>query len=452
MSRTMCYVPDCKNRYRPDISFHSFPKKSDKKRYMTWLQRLRIKIEPTKTARVCSSHFSAINFFPPSMNRTTQRLILRPSAIPDTNLPCVPTTELKQKLIDCRSIRASNRQNPEKRKKARTMSPEVNSGKEFNEVARVMVEKHIQVDSIDLKNLHLKRTLAISFENDDELLAWTGLKSRIMLDSIVKAIMLLKQYRDKPHSSVSLEEEVLIVFIKLKTNLTFRCISGIFRLHSQTISSCFHRTLPYLSAALKPLIYWPSEKQIANNTPYYFRPDFEDVVAVLDCTEISIMKPKCLHCRINTYSHYKSRETAKYLVGVSPGGSIIYISAGYGGKTSDKQIVLEEKVLDRFKPGQAVMTDKGFMIGKECEQKGIKLVRPPFLHAPAKQLSRMDATLNISIAAARVHVERAIQRIRIFSFFNSKVDSRFVPVLDELIIIACAIVNLSNPILSNKRF
>lgn len=245
---------------------------------------------------------------------------------------------------------------------------------------------------------------------------------------------------------------MLIVFIKLKTNLSFLCIAVLFRLHSQTVSTCFQRILPFLTAALKPVIYWPTEDQIRKNMPRYFKPDFEDVIAVLDCTEIPIMKPKCLHCRINTYSHYKSRETAKYLVAVTPAGSISFISSGYGGKISDKQIVLEEKLLDRFTSGQAVMTDKGFMIGDECRQLGVKLVRPPFLHAPQRQLSKTEATQNVSIAAARVHVERAIQRIKIFSFFNTKVDTRFLPVLDNLLVVACAVVNLSNPILANKRF
>lgn len=66
------------------------------------------------------------------------------------------------------------------------------------------------------------------------------------------------------------------------------------------------------------------------------------------------------------------------------------------------------------------MTDKGFMIDEECKRRNVKLVRPPFLNGPQKQLSKFEATQNVSIAAARVHVERAIQRVRMFSFFQYK--------------------------------
>lgn len=310
----------------------------------------------------------------------------------------------------------------------------------------------IQVDTTDIEKRQMKRSCAISFDEDeDELVAWTGLQSKSMLHFIGTVISTLKDFKRKKNSTLTIEEEILIVFVKLKTNLSFRCISVLFRIHVQTVSACFHRTVPILSAALKALIYWPTTEQIAKNIPHYFKPKFEDVVVVLDCTELPITKPKCLHCRINTYSHYKSRETAKYLIGVTPGGSISYVSSGYGGKSSDKQIVIEEEVLDRLAPGEAVMTDKGFMIDEECKRRNVKLVRPPFLRAPQTQLSKVEAAQNVSIAAARVHVERAIQRIRIFSFFNNKIDIRFLPILDDLMIIACAIVNMSSPIIANNK-
>lgn len=382
-----------------------------------------------------------------AINRQTDRLILKKSAVPDINLPGCAA---KETLIKNRAERATKRS---LRNDQRVRTINSNTPDQAESTRPVFVDAGVQVDTTDIDKRQIKRTCAISFGDDeDDMVAWTGLKSKDMLQSIVTAVMILKDFKKRKHSSLTIEEEILIVLVKLKTNLSFRCISVLFRIHAQTVSTCFYRTVPLLSAALKPLIYWPTTEQIAKNIPHYFRPDFEDVVVVLDCTEMPIMKPKCLHCRINTYSHYKSRETAKYLIGVTPGGSISYVSCGYGGKSSDKQIVVEERVLDLLAPGQAVMTDKGFMIDEECKRRNVKLVRPPFLNGPQKQLSKIEATQNVSIAAARVHVERAIQRVRIFSFFNTKIDTRFLSVLDELLIISCAIVNISSPIIGNTRF
>ena len=42
--------------------------------------------------------------------------------------------------------------------------------------------------------------------------------------------------------------------------------------------------------------------------------------------------------RAETYSNYKGHNTAKYLVGISPHGQIMFVSRSYGGRASDKYI------------------------------------------------------------------------------------------------------------------
>ncbi|XP_055628252.1 uncharacterized protein LOC129769800 [Toxorhynchites rutilus septentrionalis] len=108
-SRIVCVVPGCKQRYRPGISVYVFPPKTDKSRYLDWIQRLRLKIEPTKTSRICSLHFTVSNFYSPTTSRATDRLILRPSAVPDMNLPQPPISEARKRLIEDRAERVANR-------------------------------------------------------------------------------------------------------------------------------------------------------------------------------------------------------------------------------------------------------------------------------------------------------------------------------------------------------
>ncbi|XP_055639952.1 uncharacterized protein LOC129777605 [Toxorhynchites rutilus septentrionalis] len=213
-SRIVCVVLGCKQRYRPGISFHAFPPKTDKSRYLDWIQRLRLKIEPTKTSRISSLHFTVSNFYSPTTSRATDRLILRPSAVPDLNLPQPPISEARKRLIEGRAERAANRAKVGAAMDQRHDTPNLSDlaidaeCADHPEVCVSTVEKAVQVDTTDLDKLKVKRISAISFGSDDDLVSWTGLKSREMLESIVKAVTLVKQYRQKPKSTVKLEEEI----------------------------------------------------------------------------------------------------------------------------------------------------------------------------------------------------------------------------------------------------
>lgn len=140
------------------------------------------------------------------------------------------------------------------------------------------------------------------------------------------------------------------------------------------------------------------------------------------------------------------------MIGVSPGGMITYVSQGYGGRSSDKRIFEGSDILERLLPGiDGVMVDKGFLIDEACERHLIELIRPPFLRQK-KQLSKRDAMRTRKIAAARVHVERAIQRIKLFKMLSTKLTWNMVPLADDIVTVAAALANIAKPILADKRF
>lgn len=70
----------------------------------------------------------------------------------------------------------------------------------------------------------------------------------------------------------------------------------------------------------------------------------------------------------------------------------------------------------------AVMADKGFRIEKDLEKLGLKLNIPPFASS-AHQMSPADVEMTKKIARHRIHVERAINRIK-----NFKLVSRIIPI------------------------
>jgi len=60
------------------------------------------------------------------------------------------------------------------------------------------------------------------------------------------------------------------------------------------------------------------------------------------------------------YIAYKNRNTAKVLIGVTPGGQVSYISDAYGGSTSYKQIVERSSLKRDCDTGDSIMADKVF--------------------------------------------------------------------------------------------
>lgn len=197
-----------------------------------------------------------------------------------------------------------------------------------------------------------------------------------------------------------------------------------------------------LSDILSHAIYWPEKQEVLNKITAHFK-TYTDTRVVLDCTEISAQRPKDLNSRILTYSHYKRTYTAKILVGETPGGMISFVSNGYGGKASDSLITDECGILALCEPyTDAIMADKGFLIDKKCEDARVTLYRPPFL-GKRRQLTERAALQNQSIAAARVHVESAIQRMKVFKTLREPFDVEMLPYFDKVITIVAGIVNLS---------
>lgn len=63
-------------------------------------------------------------------------------------------------------------------------------------------------------------------------------------------------------------------------------------------------------------------------------------------------------------------------------------------------------------------------------QKNIQLIRPSFSRGPEIQFGEDEVVINTKIASARVHVERSIQRMKIFSILCDKIDHNLMQYLN----------------------
>ena len=129
--------------------------------------------------------------------------------------------------------------------------------------------------------------------------------------------------------------------------------------------------------------------------------------------ELFIETPSQPRTQSATFSTYKNHNTGKGLISIFPRGDLTFVSEMYAGNTSDKQLLTNDcGIMKLLEPGDEVMADRGFEI-EENLPPGVSLNIPPFL-GDQQQFSEEDEIKTRRIAKQRIHVERAIQRIKSF--------------------------------------
>ena len=177
--------------------------------------------------------------------------------------------------------------------------------------------------------------------------------------------------------------------------------------------------------------------------PDSFKRRYPNCRVIIDCTEIYTETPQSLSNKGRMYSDYKSHMTWKVLIGISPNGVITHVSDLWSGSISDKQVTKLSKLVEKCEPGDAIMGDKGFLIADLCTTNGIHLIIPPFKKNGRLSKSEVESTRRI--ANLRIHVERAMERIKNFRIINGVVPISLHDKISKIVFIVCALCNLMPP-------
>ncbi|XP_043274333.1 uncharacterized protein [Venturia canescens] len=316
-----------------------------------------------------------------------------------------------------------------------------------------IVQKDVCVgpDTVN-KNLQVKCDSGFhgfsSITSNQELLDLAG----VTFDTFNLLLKVLEQNRlNNPKilndSRTPLRDQLLIFLLKMKCGITFSALSVLFKVHRTTASRIFFFLLRHLAHSCKNFVIWPSKKIVQSTMPTDFKENYGNCRVIIDCTEFRVEQPCTVEHRVHLYSQYKKGFTVKVLIGCTPGGYISFVSKCHGGRTTDAQITTGSEFLELLEPGDVVLADKGFPGVKtalDASGKGTLLVMPPFLHN--NHFSAEEVAETYKIARHRIHIERIMQRIRIYKILD-KLSLRMLPHCDDIVFMCCVLVNLQPPIL-----
>lgn len=200
---------------------------------------------------------------------------------------------------------------------------------------------------------------------------------------------------------------------------------------------------------MKTQLKYPSAETVKKNLPENYPSKYRDTRVILDCTEFFTVKPRNCTAQAVTYSNYKHHNTIKLLVGITPTGLITFVSNVYGGNASDRHI-FEKEFLGKVEPGDAIMVDRGFNVADLLLEKKAKVHNPPFTRkngSNQRMLNQNEIQKTKEIASLRIHVERAIERMKNYKLLARTIDMSLWPLLDQIMVIVAVMCNMEPPLL-----
>ncbi|XP_070561662.1 uncharacterized protein [Ptychodera flava] len=218
-----------------------------------------------------------------------------------------------------------------------------------------------------------------------------------------------------------LESQFFAVLVQLRLGMLNKEVARNFGISESYFSRIFTTWIHFLSNALQSIIQIPSSEELENEgvLPQCFK-RYTRVKLVIDCTEIFSERPSQLQTRKQTWSNYKHHDTFKFLIGVSAKGAICYVSNMWGGRASDKCITRNCGIMDEFEAGDSCIADRGFDMEAEFSTYGVNLIIPSF-KASRSQLTGEEVSQSRRISECRIHVERAIGRLKNFHILDRSI-------------------------------
>ena len=236
--------------------------------------------------------------------------------------------------------------------------------------------------------------------------------------------------------------QLFLTLIKLRLNLCNKDLAFRFGICESLVSRYVTTWISYLYHHLKEVKWMPEVEQVRATLPHSFQQAYSTTFAIIDGSELFIQTPSDLQLQSSTWSSYKHHNTAKFLIACTPNGCICFISPLYVGSISDVELTRVSGFLQELegKDGISVMADRGFTIKDQLKKINVELTIPPFLDG-RQQLPADEVKRGRQIASLRIHVERAIGRIKQFAILQGNFPLSMVRQVNQIVCVCAWLTN-----------
>ncbi|XP_037579368.2 uncharacterized protein LOC119462094 [Dermacentor silvarum] len=251
--------------------------------------------------------------------------------------------------------------------------------------------------------------------------------------------------------SMTIGDQLLLTLMRLRLGLLYFDLALRFGTSVARTGQIFRKMIGILDGIMRNVVAWlPIETILATMPRQFAESQYADTTCIIDCTEVHMQRPKKLYPRGQTYSAYKGCNTAKFLVAVAPSGFIMFVSNAYGGRASDKFIIEESGFVDNLSEGHVIMADRGFSLSNSMKEKGVKLNMPAFSRGKL-QFTEGEATASRRISHLRIHVERAINRIKVYRILKYSLPIHHKKLMNSIILVCAGFCNLKGPLIADPK-
>ncbi|KAI7794583.1 uncharacterized protein LOC130572003 isoform X2 [Triplophysa rosa] len=270
-----------------------------------------------------------------------------------------------------------------------------------------------------------------------QMLFFTGLSTVIFEWLLSK----LKGNVPAMYSTLSLEDHLLVVLMKLRLGLRNEDIALRFAVTENAISNILRNWIRIMAQTLKPMIKWPTRNAVLKKMPKCFQKKYRQCRCIIDYIEVFIETPRCMMDQAQTWSNYKHRHTVKYLVGLTPAGAVCFLSPGWGGSVSVKEMVSNSGFFELLEPMDKILAIRGFPIREDLVAYQATLHIPHFKKSD-KQLCASEAGTPGRLSNVRIHLERVIGRLKKFTILTSVIPRNQEDILGDMVTVCGALTNL----------
>ena len=222
---------------------------------------------------------------------------------------------------------------------------------------------------------------------------------------------------------------------EIASAITGEKIGWSFNIEQQEVSEIFAAWIDRMSDCLGQLSFTTERETIKGNLPKCFKPDYEDVYLIIDCTESRVILD-----RVQGPQHWKSFAWSVTTIAAS------LLSDIYPGSKSDEEILSQSGILSFAQQGDRWLADKGFIVQHILDNWGVRVETPTKLEGK-KQFSVEEDIHNRKNSQVRVHVEGGIRRVKVFRILQGNIPLRYSHLLSKLWKVCCWLTAFLPPLI-----